>query len=275
MNIENERKRFNQRYEKNVEELIIVTGPSGVSGGKAGGEKLWRASINLICFKSLITSEISREELNLSWLADDRELDLWREKIPSYSVHRVTVRRGKYDMMMEEHLERIEDDLELNRVIEEDKKPVYYSDSFFGEFSLEKTVKVFEKKINWVNRECILTFDLEEEEEMKTSLKVAENIYINMKEWDLKFREFAAKELLELSNEWLEDEKECMDENESAQIESITKENFMKRMAIESISVRADGEFDVFFEDGGLFWGHCIIVSGNIDTGVSSAEMAG
>jgi hypothetical protein len=46
-------------------------------------------------------------------------------------------------------------------------------------------------------------------------------------------------------------------------------------MKLSSISVYPDGDFDLFFDDGDMFWGHSIIVTGNINGEFSSAEIAG
>lgn len=49
----------------------------------------------------------------------------------------------------------------------------------------------------------------------------------------------------------------------------------MELIAFESISVYPDGDFQVYFMDGDLFWGHCIIVDGNLNGTFSSAQLAG
>ena len=71
---------------------------------------------------------------------------------------------------------------------------------------------------------------------------------------------YAAKELVELANEWLQDDDE-------AEIDEITKEMFINSITLSSLSVYSEGDFEIFFSDGDIFWGHSIIVSGNIHEG--------
>ena len=50
---------------------------------------------------------------------------------------------------------------------------------------------------------------------------------------------------------------------------------FINSITLSSLSVYSEGDFEIFFSDGDIFWGHSIIVSGNIHEGLSSAEIAG
>jgi hypothetical protein len=53
------------------------------------------------------------------------------------------------------------------------------------------------------------------------------------------------------------------------------KEEFKARMALESVTVEADGSFQFWYGDGDLFWGHSIQVSGNLAEGPTDASLAG
>ena len=71
--------------------------------------------------------------------------------------------------------------------------------------------------------------------------------------------------LLELKNDaWL-------DEDES----EVSAEEFIARMELSSVSIHADGGFEFWFDDGDLFWGHSIMVSGNIQDGLDDAGIHG
>ena len=88
-------------------------------------------------------------------------------------------------------------------------------------------------------------------------------------DWDRRVREYAADELLELANDWSQD----MDEDGGAV--EVTREQFVERMELESIEVRADGSFQFWFGDGDLFYGHSIWVSGDLENGPNDAAMEG
>ncbi len=49
----------------------------------------------------------------------------------------------------------------------------------------------------------------------------------------------------------------------------------MSRISLESLHAYPDGEFEVYCHDGDLFWGHVIIVSGNINGTFQDAHIAG
>jgi len=46
-------------------------------------------------------------------------------------------------------------------------------------------------------------------------------------------------------------------------------------LASRRFRVHEDGEFEFWYDDGDLFWGHVILVDGNIQTGLSQASIAG
>lgn len=81
------------------------------------------------------------------------------------------------------------------------------------------------------------------------------------------YREFSANELTLLANDWQSDE----DENAPA----ITKEDFSKRMILRTVSISSGGSFSAYYDDDDMFWGHAIVVDGNIKKGVKSADIAG
>ena len=86
-----------------------------------------------------------------------------------------------------------------------------------------------------------------------------------MEQWASKVNDYAAGQLLELKNDnWL-------DEDESA----ISREDFLGRMQLNSITVHPEGEFEFWHDDGDLFWGHSILVSGSFTDGITHADIAG
>ena len=46
-------------------------------------------------------------------------------------------------------------------------------------------------------------------------------------------------------------------------------------MKIESITVHPDGGFEFWHNDGDLFWGHSILISGSLVEGPNSADIPG
>ncbi|MBP1916555.1 hypothetical protein J2Z23_003537 [Lederbergia galactosidilyticus] len=265
-----ERNRFESRYADEVVEVAAVTGASGVSAGRASGNLMWNASINLVAWKYIDKNEAPRiEEMRLGWLVDDKEWEESKAILKKNSIVRLQVRLAKNSMMLVKVLENNFHDDELNIILEKSLEPVFYVDGILGEFELFKSVNLFEKQIVWAGEEGQLYFDWDKDEkEMAAALSTAHELFHHQEEWSGKIKLFAAEELVELANDWLEDDNE-------ADIDEITKEMFIRLLKLDSISVYSDGEFEMFFSDGDMFWGHSIIVSGNINGELSSAEIAG
>jgi len=80
---------------------------------------------------------------------------------------------------------------------------------------------------------------------------------------ELRVKDSAVQELLPLKNDaWLGD-----DETE------FSPEEFKSKMTLQSISIHPDGDFDFWHDDGDLFWGHSIQVSGSLADGPTAADI--
>ncbi|MFP3916768.1 DUF2262 domain-containing protein [Lysinibacillus telephonicus] len=270
MSISNEVSNFEKRFTDDVIEIAAVTGASGVGAGRAAGNTLWQASIPLIGWKKLNSNDpVIKENLRLQWLANDKEFEESRDLLDMNSIVRLQIRKGEGSMMLVKVLETSYQDDDLEVVLQESLKPVFYNDEILGQFELIKSVNTFEKKIIWANDEGLLSFDwFEDNDKMKSALKTAYVLFEQQDEWSQRVKEYAAEELTELANDWLQDDEET-------EIQEITKEMFMGLMKLSTICVYPEGDFEIFYSDGDMFWGHSIIVCGNIDGKFDSAEIAG
>ena len=88
-------------------------------------------------------------------------------------------------------------------------------------------------------------------------------------EWDQRVRALAAEKLLSLANDWAQEPEE------DREPEEITRDQFMERMELDAIQVYEDGAFEFWFNDGDLFWGHSIHVTGSLANGPEEAQMEG
>ncbi len=262
--------RFEERFSNKIIEVAAVTGASGIGAGRASGNMMWNASINLIAWKYLYTDEpVIKEELRLEWLVDDEE---WKESADCLEVNtvvRLQVRRAEKSMMLVKILETRYKDNDLVEILQESMKPIFFNDELLGKFELDKRVKQFERKISWAGEEGNLYFAWDEDKKiMKSALETAHVLFKDQDEWNKKIRMYAAEELVELANDWLQDKEEV-------EIDEISKELFTDFMKLDSISVYPEGDFEMFFFDGDMFWGHSIIINGNINGDLTSAEIAG
>ena len=85
-----------------------------------------------------------------------------------------------------------------------------------------------------------------------------------------KFRAFAAEKLTELANDW---QDKGYDDEDGEDLAAITEESFPGRIVISELSIDAEGDYEVYYDD--MFWGHVIIVNGSVDGGMEDAYIAG
>lgn len=250
-------------------DILAVTGASGFNGGKAPGKAMWTAGIELTAWMEEDSAELHREQAQLVALADDRLMDYLRQRVPRDFILKCRVRPApdnKRFLMLD--LPQPAFDPELKSILEEQKKPVTFETEDFGTFTLNRAIGWFEANANWLGTEIALDFDRDEDRD--GCLSTARALFAQPEDWDRRVRAFAAEKLLSLANDWARDGAE-----EGADPESITPEQFMGRIELQSIQVYPDGSFEFWFQDGDLFWGHAIRVSGSLTGGPEDAETAG
>jgi len=156
-------------------------------------------------------------------------------------------------------------DADLEKAAQELKKPVYYADPQFGRLELDRSLNWLSCDSSWLGAPIRLHASMDEAESEDAVLSVARTLWKDAAAWDARIRAFAADRLLELKNEsWLK-------EGES----ELTRAEFIRRMTLESITVSPDGAFDFMHDDGDMFWGHAIDVTGNLQDGPTDADIPG
>lgn len=242
--------------------ITIITDSSGIGAGKLPNEKLWNVHIKFTAYKELDNTIIHKDGVLLKQCTDD-ELNVLRNSLKKDSIARVSVNIIDNELYLKDILEIDINDKDLNKILEDQLKPIYYYDNFFGEFNLDKSINVFTKSIKWINSDITLSFENSNENDILSSLKTAFNLFDNKLKYDKELKEFASNELLELKNDcWLDEE-----ENE------ISKDDFINNLEVDYIDVSPDGDFTIYCDDNNMFWGHSIIISGNINTGLETANI--
>ena len=258
------KKRFPKlQVEYQPEELTIlaVTGANGFGGGKTHGEELWTISIGLTAWMEEDSPDIHRGEFVLSTVGDEQLLEVLRRRTrPDFIIKfrgRVS-EDGKRLLLLD--LPEPGFDPDLKAILEEQKKPVTFWEEGLGTFTLNRQVDWFETEVDWLGGQISLVFDAEEDR--AEVLQRAKTLLAGAADWDQRIRAYAADDLLVSANDWAEDEE-------------ITREQFIQRMELESIEIRADGSFEFWFADGDMFYGHSIHVSGDMENGPDDAAMEG
>lgn len=254
--------------------ILAVTGASGFGGGRSQGEKLWTASIGLTAWMEEDSPDIHQGGFRLVALADDRLMDYLRQRVPRDFIIKCRARLsvdGSRLLMLE--LPQPGFDPDLKAILDEQKKPVSTWVEGLGTFTLNRTVDWFEATVDWLGSEIALDFDRGVPEEMASAQETGRALMASQADWDppgaLLCRPRAALPGQRLGGGRREEE----DEDSGAPL--VTQEQFMERMELESIQLLPQGGFEFWFNDGDLFWGHSIHVTGSLEAGPESAQMEG
>jgi hypothetical protein len=132
-----------------------------------------------------------------------------------------------------------------------------------GDFLLNRQYKWYEMK----TPDCGFTLDADEgsDETCEAALATYKKHEMNMPELDRQLRAYAAGHMLDTANDWLGDADE----------EPITAEQFADRITLSELAFRNDGSIEAYYDDGDIFWGHCIIVRMDKNGNIEDAEIAG
>lgn len=123
--------------------------------------------------------------------------------------------------------------------------PITIVDSYLGIIQYSKEHDWYEGKIMIKNGEQ-LEFCFDVDDNIEKSLKCTRKIISQICELSVNYKSFRVNELLELyNNRWSENEV-------------IDKQEFCRRIALESVHVDKDGNAEILYKDGDLFSGHTI-----------------
>ena len=249
--------------------ILAVTGASGFGGGRSQGEKLWTASIGLTAWMEADGPELHQGAFRLETIADNQLMPVLRQRARPDFIIRFRARRsedGTRLLLLD--LPEPGFDPELKAILDEQKKPVTFWVDGLGTFALNRALGWFEAEADWLGSPIRL--DLDRDEDREKCLFYLRALMKGQADWDGRLRACAARDLLELANDWASDGG-C----EEHEPEEITREQFMERLEPDAVQISGDGSFDFWFNDGALFWGHSIHVTGSLEGGPEKAEMEG
>lgn len=282
--MEQEREKFAQKFDTVQKEFLVLT-EGDASASKGGKDKLWTASVAILAFIDMETGDFIEDKCYLTWQLTDRECQT-PEKIfnlQGETIYRLKaqeslpfvnqyagkeIKRGN-SLWVKEVFERDCHEERLNAILEKFRQPVTIQPECCEELLLNKSLGIFSGNGHWNGESCLIHLDVDEDgtETANDAQDTLKKLMDNCREWDEKARKYAAAELAANASDW------AMDADENA--EEITEEEFAERLAVSEVCVSTCGDFEIFYDDDDMFWGHVIIVSGNIETGIEDASMAG
>jgi hypothetical protein len=156
-------------------------------------------------------------------------------------------------------------DSELEQFARQLQKPIVLHDATLGRLKYNRRFGWFEGRAEWCGHEVEVNLSCTRSEEPTAVLDVATRLFKEQVQWDRRVREYAVEQLLPLKNDSWRDEDE----------EEMSAADFLSKMSLESISLDEDGGLTFWHNDGDLFWGHAIQISGNLTDGLKSADIPG
>jgi len=258
-----------QFSERHLEDVIGLIDARGKSGWPEQGNQ-WTLSFTFHCWK-ILPGPMKARPLSVSFTASRQEFDSLWERVHSYSVVRIRARVVEESVIGNPQAELVEflgadgSDSEMNQVAIDLQEPVVHQDHQFGQFTLDRRVNWYTAETEWNGERVFLNLAPDDSGTIEAALQVARTLWKNQKRWAKRIEDFAVQELLPLKNEsWL-------DEGEV----ELSADEFKTRMTLESVTVKPDGSFDFWHNDGHLFWGHSIQISGNLSEGPTRADIPG
>lgn len=118
---------------------------------------------------------------------------------------------------------------------------------------------------SWNNRYYVLEVLEEHAKHSELEALSAFNTIDNFKEFEQRISTYISETLLDLANDWLDNDDQ----------DPITAEIFAKRITMGELAFRNDGTIEVYYDDDDIFWGHCIIANIDAEGNPVHADIAG
>lgn len=250
-------------YTPGFVEVVGVVSPSSQGAWQGAGK------YDVHCFSFHAWRRVDGPLINreLTILRPIKPKSNWLVAFPARSIHRIRVLLSKDETrgIFAQALRPGGDDPELVAVVRELEKPFVISTPRFGDLTLNRYVNWFEGDVAWNGQQIRLSLDTDETNEVSAGLQIAEALCDAQLDWKQKVEALAIHELLPLKNDgWLQDGEE-----------PLTAGQFLLRMVLQSISISIGGTVEFWHDDGDMFWGHSILLSGTLTDGITNATIAG
>jgi hypothetical protein len=253
-----------------IVEVTGVVSPPGAGGASSPNQKLWTLLFDLESWR-IKNGAVQDRPLTVEHQVSRKEFKELQRALKPYAVVRLAARVvvktniGTPRASMEKFIGLQRTDVQLNQQSAALQKPVTFADAAFGTFTLDRDVDWFSTRARWKGKPIELCLSATGPKAVKKAAKIAHTLWEKQNDWDERAGALAVENLLSLKNDnWLEDgERE------------LNSRQFAARMRLQSIVVRPDGSVDFWYNDGGLFWGHSIQVSGTLKRGPKRADIAG
>jgi len=243
-----------------------MVGALGPSGSRIPPVKTWNVAADHIGYSEPGGKLVEQEgDFRFEKCTEERMREL-QELVKPYSVLRVladaTLPRFFIKELLEADVLPLEDEEAL---FARYKLPVGFEDEDFGEFVFRRESGYFEGSVQHGGEDISVLMDAEE------GISVLRFTCDDINGLIEKASLFAAENLLDVCNEW---QKEAAVGNKVPFV-PLTQTDFVARISLWEISIENATDYILWFDDGGIFWGHSITVVGNSADGFMEASIQG
>ena len=275
--------KFYEKYAPEEQEVIVLVRNCLGAGYNSGFWEMTAISLGMVFCD---TGKVKIQEGRLKWPVTEKEKNkgkAWK-KFNKGQICRIKVRK-LLDDQAPAHMDPEKFNCwcvtrilkskascpQLEAVLEEYSRPVVIEDKILGTLTLNRELNIVETSLWWNKEEISLMLEIDSEKRSSWDavFTAAKAIVMGQESWDTAMRAFAARELTELANDWLEDD----DENQESA--GITEESFSKRITLSELSIGSGGSFTAYYNDDDMFWGHAVQVCGSLEEGPTTADIVG
>lgn len=255
-------------YDEDIEMLVLMK--SGCNGAVVYGDML-KPSVDFLASIDLKTGVLSKTVGRIKWMIkNDKDRKGWGYDFQQFGIYHVKVKKCIPQKLKPYQMELLNNRYMLIDIVEENERNIeleklkdYFStpiiiENELGTFELNREFSSFEGQVKYGDIEISVLMETDEEngDTATNAMKALLHFSNHFKDLDQQYRMFAAKELTDSANEWLED-----DDNEE-KVDVISEEMFMNRIQISEVVATLNGELILYYNDD-IFWGHIIEI--NID----------
>ena len=260
-----------------LEGFPVVNVVGAVGADPPGGVSINVEDLHIMSFSFaawLIEGEaLQKQTLKVERIVPLEALRRYMSLIRPYTIIKVRARVDRSapePRALLENLTGKDDHAALRDFLTEFQKPVTYQDDVLGTLTLDRRSDYYKTTLTWNSATAELRLATAELDELANLLRTAHALWEGQEAWEERITGYAAQELLDNANDWATSADDWSEEDEP-----ITAAQFQERMKVESITVESDGLFVFFYDDGDMFFGHVITVSGTLAEGPTEATFDG
>jgi len=118
-----------------------------------------------------------------------------------------------------------------------------------------------------------------DDQSFEATMELAAEVVRHLPDLDKTAKQIAVADLRETYNSGWNEYDEVQEDGSLKKVLNprLSEAEFAARLSLNAVNVTGDCMINLFYEDGGMFWGHCVVVNSleGVDLGEAHAELFG